>query len=54
MKLALIIGGFLIGFKLVEALDYNSLVQNPQEFILSTKGSIIGGILIILFLHSQI
>ena len=45
--LSAIIGGFLIGFKLVEAiLDYNSLVQNPQEFILSTKGSIIGGILV--------
>ena len=44
-----IIGGFLIGFKLVEAIfDYNSLVQNPQEFILSTKGSIIGGILVAL------
>ena len=44
-----IIGGFLIGFKLVEAiLDYDSLVQNPQEFILSTKGSIIGGIILAL------
>ena len=44
-----IIGGFLIGFKLVEAvLDYDSLVQNPQEFIFSTKGSIIGGILLAL------
>ena len=44
-----IIGGFLIGFKLVEAiLDYDSLVQNPQEFILSTKGSIIGGIIVAL------
>ena len=43
------IGGFLIGFKLLEAiLDYDSLVQNPQEFILSTKGSIIGGILVAL------
>ena len=44
-----IVGGFLIGFKLVEAiLDYDSLVQNPQEFILSTKGSIIGGIILAL------
>lgn len=44
-----IVGGFLIGFKLVEAiLDYDSLVQNPQEFILSTKGSIIGGIIVAL------
>lgn len=33
----------LIGFKLVEAiLDYQSLVDNPQLFILSTKGSWIG------------
>jgi phosphatidylglycerol:prolipoprotein diacylglycerol transferase len=33
----------IIGFKLVEAvLDYNSLVDNPQLFILSTKGSWIG------------
>lgn len=32
-----------IGFKLLEAaLDYDALVQNPQEFILSTKGSILG------------
>lgn len=35
-----------IGFKLVEAiLDYDSLVSNPQEFILSMKGSVIGLIL---------
>ncbi len=45
--LSSVIGGFLIGFKLVEAiLDYDSLVQNPQEFILSSKGSMIGGILV--------
>ena len=43
------IGGFLIGFKLLEAiLDYDSLVQNPQEFILSWKGNIIGGIIVAL------
>lgn len=40
--------GALIGFKLVEILlDYDALVQNPQAFILSSKGSwfglIIGG-----------
>ena len=43
------IGGFLIGFKLLETiLDYDSLVQNPQEFILSWKGNIIGGIIVAL------
>ena len=47
--LSSLIGGFLIGFKLVEAiLDYDSLVQNPQEFILSSKGSMIGGIVVAL------
>jgi len=41
-----IISGFLIGFKLVEAiLDYDSLVQNPQEFLFSTKGSLLGGVI---------
>ena len=45
--LSSVIGGFLIGFKLVEAiLDYDSLVQNPQEFILSSKGSMTGGIVV--------
>ena len=45
--LSAIIGGFLIGFKLVEAFfDYDALVQNPQEFILSTKGNLVGGIII--------
>ena len=45
--LSSVIGGFLIGFKLVEAiLDYDSLVQNPQEFILSTRGSVMGGIVV--------
>ena len=45
--LSAIIGGFLIGFKLVEAFfDYDALVQNPQEFILSTKGNVMGGIII--------
>ena len=42
-----IIWGFLIGFKFIEAIfNYDSLVQNPQEFILSTQGNLIGGILI--------
>ncbi|OYU95268.1 MAG: diacylglyceryl transferase [Bacteroidetes bacterium B1(2017)] len=39
---ACIIGGF-IGFKLLEGiLDYDSLVDNPQKFILSGKGSWFG------------
>ena len=39
--------GFLIGFKGFEALTYYSdLVENPQQFILSTRGSITGGFLI--------
>lgn len=38
--------GFLIGFKLLEAfIDYTSLVENPQEFIFSSKGNFLGGIL---------
>jgi len=37
--------GFLIGFKGFEALGhYSELVANPQEFILSTRGSLLGGI----------
>lgn len=45
--LSAIIGGFFIGFKLVEAFfDYDALVQNPQEFILSTKGNVLGGIIV--------
>ena len=43
---ALIIG-FLIGFKGFEALlYYGDLVENPQEFILSLRGNIFGGIVI--------
>ena len=39
--------GFVIGFKGVEAIfNYSDLVANPQEFILSTRGSIEGGIII--------
>ena len=45
--LSAVIGGFFIGFKLIEAIfDYDSLVQNPQEFILSAKGSVLGGIIV--------
>ena len=39
--------GFFIGFKFIEALfHYTDLVNNPQDFILSTRGSFIGGICI--------
>ena len=38
--------GFIIFFKLIEAvINYSSFVDNPQEFILSMKGSFIGGLL---------
>ena len=42
-----LISGFLIGFKLIEAiLHYADLVANPQDFILSTRGNLSGGIII--------
>ena len=45
--LSAVIGGFFIGFKLVEAIfNYDDLVQNPQEFILSARGSFMGGIIV--------
>jgi len=45
--LSSLITGFFIGFKLIEALfHYSDLVANPQDFILSTRGSFIGGIFI--------
>ena len=38
----ILIGG-VIGYKILEMfLDYGALIQNPQEFILSTKGSYFG------------
>ena len=38
------VGGFIIGFKLLEAvLHYTDFVSNPQIFILSMRGSILGG-----------
>lgn len=38
--------GFIAGFKLVDAiLHYRDLVNNPQDFILSARGSLIGGLL---------
>ena len=39
--------GFFIGFKFIEALfHYTDLVNNPQDFILSTRGNLLGGVLI--------
>lgn len=44
-----VIFGFVIGFKLVEAiLNYDELVANPQTFILSSRGNIVGGIILAL------
>ena len=37
--------GFLIGYKLIYGLlNYSAFVDNPQEFILSTKGNILAGL----------
>jgi prolipoprotein diacylglyceryl transferase len=45
--LSSLITGFFIGFKFIEAIfHYSDLVANPQDFILSTRGSFIGGIFI--------
>lgn len=39
--------GFLVGFKLLGGLlNYSAFVANPQGFILSAKGSLIGGIIL--------
>ena len=39
--------GFLIGFKGVEAIfSYSDLVANPQKFILSSQGHLLGGIIV--------
>lgn len=39
--------GFLIGYKILEAvLHYTDFVNNPQEFILSTRGNFFGGVLL--------
>ena len=41
-----IITGFFIGFKFIEAIfNYSDLVINPQDFILSMRGNVWGGIL---------
>ncbi len=37
--------GFLIGFKIIEAVfNYSDLVADPQEFILSSRGNVFGGL----------
>lgn len=39
--------GFLMGFKLLEGLlHYSDFVENPQTFILSARGNILGGLLL--------
>ena len=39
--------GFLIGYKFLDAVfNYHALVDNPQEFLLSTRGNLIGGIIV--------
>ena len=38
--------GFVVGYKLLDAvLNYSAFVDNPQEFILSTRGNFLGGLL---------
>lgn len=38
--------GFVLGYKLLYILmDYSLFMENPQKFILSTEGSIVGGLL---------
>jgi prolipoprotein diacylglyceryltransferase len=38
--------GFFVGFKLLDGLlNYTAFVANPQEFILSTRGSFLGGLI---------
>ena len=39
--------GFLVGYKLLDALlNYSAFVDNPQLFIVSAKGSFLGGLLL--------
>ena len=53
--LSAIIGGFIIGFKLIHAFfNYQFLVNDPQGFILSWEGNLLGGILVAaLFVYSK-
>ena len=50
-----LITGFFLGFKLIEAIfHYSDLVLNPQEFMLSTRGNLIGGfVMSILFIYQK-
>src|SRR5205814_6592714 len=39
--------GFILGFKIIEMiLHYHDLVEDPQDFILSKRGNLIGGIVV--------
>lgn len=39
--------GFLVGYKLIDGiLNYSEFVENPQPFILSARGSVVGGLLL--------
>ena len=39
--------GFLLGFKIVHAIfNYSNLVQDPQGFLLSTEGNLLGGLVL--------
>ena len=53
--LSAVIGGFIIGFKLTHAFfNYQFLVNDPQGFILSWEGNLLGGILVAaLFVYSK-
>ena len=53
--LSAVIGGFFIGFKLIHAFfNYQFLVNDPQGFILSWEGNILGGILVAaIFVYSK-
>ena len=46
--------GFLIGFKILEAVfHYAEFVNNPQEFILSLRGHLLGGIVGAISVYSK-
>lgn len=50
--------GFLVGYKLVFAFfNYSELVQDPQSFLLSAKGNLLGGVvfaaLFVYWVHSE-
>ena len=53
--LSAVIGGFIIGFKLIHAFfNYQFLVNDPQGFILSWEGNLLGGILVAsIFVYSK-